>query len=509
MGSTTEAGAPSFTAAELLAFEDNFVSEGVLKKGGTELKVVENGIPNMTVTVKAGRALVDITTAYLSNNESYPAYAYITADEVLNITTADVTHPRIDRVVLRFDVSQNPNAAASNPPVILEVLAGTPAGSPSAPAEPSNAITLATISVPAGDTTIANAQITDARPYAELNSDGLMGLARVEDLASTASGKGASQIGVEDSGGNFTGTTVEAVLAEIQTELLAEINSKIDIVNIGFYGDESDGVPTWTSGATLDPSTAKRYSSATLPVSQTLTVSPVNVPLIVNITGDVTINGTIDLNGKGAAGSSGGASTANSTAATAGASLVSGYTTGGGGIATSASNNGGGGGGGASAVESGVAGVNGSNGLGGSAGTVITAQKLALLAAMGFRGVVCGAGGSGGGGGNGAAGGAGGAGGGAMLMMIGGNLTLGAASVIRANGVNGSNGAGTAAGGGGGGGGGTVIILVSGSITNGGVTVSASGGSAGTGNGVGGNGGAGAAGRVVIYSLSTGTLITA
>ncbi|GIW89617.1 MAG: hypothetical protein KatS3mg109_0049 [Pirellulaceae bacterium] len=35
------------------------------------------------------------------------------------------------------------------------------------------------------------------------------------DLASTASGKGASLIGIADAGGNFTGTTVEAALAEL------------------------------------------------------------------------------------------------------------------------------------------------------------------------------------------------------------------------------------------------------------------------------------------------------
>jgi hypothetical protein len=42
----------------------------------------------------------------------------------------------------------------------------------------------------------------------------------VADLASTAAGKGASKVGVQDSGGNFTGTTVEAVLSELYGLLL-------------------------------------------------------------------------------------------------------------------------------------------------------------------------------------------------------------------------------------------------------------------------------------------------
>ena len=41
----------------------------------------------------------------------------------------------------------------------------------------------------------------------------------VDDLGSVAPGKGASTVGVEDSGGNYTGTDVEAVLAEISTSL--------------------------------------------------------------------------------------------------------------------------------------------------------------------------------------------------------------------------------------------------------------------------------------------------
>ncbi len=42
-------------------------------------------------------------------------------------------------------------------------------------------------------------------------------LQELADLSSTANGKGASQVGIEDSGGNFTATDVEGALAEIRT----------------------------------------------------------------------------------------------------------------------------------------------------------------------------------------------------------------------------------------------------------------------------------------------------
>lgn len=58
-----------------------------------------------------------------------------------------------------------------------------------------------------GSTAGTSAQGNDAR---------ITGAAQKVDLASTAGGKGASTIGVQDSAGNFTGTTVETVLAELQ-----------------------------------------------------------------------------------------------------------------------------------------------------------------------------------------------------------------------------------------------------------------------------------------------------
>lgn len=44
----------------------------------------------------------------------------------------------------------------------------------------------------------------------------ITGATQATDLASTDNGKGAALVGVQDSGGNFTGTTVEAVLAELR-----------------------------------------------------------------------------------------------------------------------------------------------------------------------------------------------------------------------------------------------------------------------------------------------------
>jgi hypothetical protein len=330
--------------------------------------------------------------------------------------------------------------------------------------------------------------------------------ALITDLLSTANAKGASMVGIEDAGLNYTGVTVEAALTEIDTRL----DATITLSQMGFYGDGSDGVPVWTSGASLDPTSEKRYTTATLPVSQTLTVSSVNTPLIIHSSSNVVINGTVDLNGKGGAGGAAQANNTSGVAGTAGKSVIAAITAAAGSGGTTVSNNGGGGGSGASFTAAGGAGENNTNGQGGAGGALMSSGNAAMLASL-KRGVCCGGGSGSGGGGTGVAGGAGGAGGGALVWVIGGNLTLGAASIIRADGATGGNGTGAGAGGGGGGAGGAILIIVAGTITNSGVTLSAAGGAQGsdTGGGTDSDGATGAAGRAIIYSLSTGTLITA
>lgn len=64
--------------------------------------------------------------------------------------------------------------------------------------------------------------------------------AHLADLSSQAAGKGASLIGVEDAGGHFTGTTVEAVLAELFT---FANNGKSDIASV--VGSPATGAETF------------------------------------------------------------------------------------------------------------------------------------------------------------------------------------------------------------------------------------------------------------------------
>jgi len=169
---------PGVNDYDLLRIETNLLTEGVVQGVGTAFAVTQKAAgANMSVDVAAGIALIEITNTNLTHGATYKTWFESTAVSNEIVTAADDTNPRVDRVVLRIDVSVDPNGTASNI-AIIEVLAGTPDPAPSAPATPANAISLATIAVPASDTSITDGQITDDRSYIQVGASVLQDLAR-------------------------------------------------------------------------------------------------------------------------------------------------------------------------------------------------------------------------------------------------------------------------------------------------------------------------------------------
>lgn len=150
--------------------------------GVADLLVTEKaGTPNMSVDVAAGACWILGT-----ENTSQGAY-YCEARTLTNlaIAAADATNPRIDLVVAK--VQDAAYSGATNA-WSLAVVTGTPAVSPVAPAAPASSLVLARVSVPAADTVINNAQITDYRLIDGLGrASGLGGLIVVADSASRPS----------------------------------------------------------------------------------------------------------------------------------------------------------------------------------------------------------------------------------------------------------------------------------------------------------------------------------
>ncbi len=112
----------------------DFVPQGA----NDELEVVANSPVALNVVGKLGRAVSGGLSRF------YPR-------EVLTIATADPTDPPIDPVEARRDG-------------LLNVVTGTPAPTPVAPAKTAGAVRLATVDVGATVTTITSPDITDVRP---------------------------------------------------------------------------------------------------------------------------------------------------------------------------------------------------------------------------------------------------------------------------------------------------------------------------------------------------------
>jgi len=131
-----------------------YATTGII--GDTSLAVSPNSPVGMSVRVASGWAAVIGTTTADMGVYTIFNDALVT----LTVTTADPTNPRIDLVCATV---RDAYYSGANNDVIFQVIAGTPAGSPTAPALPANSISLATIAVGAAVTQINSGNITDTR----------------------------------------------------------------------------------------------------------------------------------------------------------------------------------------------------------------------------------------------------------------------------------------------------------------------------------------------------------
>ena len=136
-----------YTAAEFVEYFASFIGNGVFW-GGNYLKV--DAVTGMDVQVNVGKAFIN--GYYYSNRD---------AAKRLTLGPAHATLPRIDRVVLRLDLSQGGRA------ITAVVKPGTPAATPAAPGlQRDNAaweLGLADVRVNAGAVSVLQSNITDLR----------------------------------------------------------------------------------------------------------------------------------------------------------------------------------------------------------------------------------------------------------------------------------------------------------------------------------------------------------
>ena len=192
-----------------------FATTGIVTSGS--MAVTANSPVGMSVLVASGWAAIVGTTQ--ANMGTY--LAYNDATDTLTITTADPTNPRIDRVVVTVNDAYYTGSTNN---VVLQVLAGTPAGSPTAPATPANSISLATIAVAAGALSIGSGNITDTRVLTTTNLP-------TGDITAVTAGTGLSGGG---SSGGVTLSIDTAVTADLSTaQTLTNKTLTSPLINLG------------------------------------------------------------------------------------------------------------------------------------------------------------------------------------------------------------------------------------------------------------------------------------
>lgn len=199
-----------------------WATTGIIKP--TSLAVSQNSPAGLSILVASGWAAIVGTTQ--ANMGTYVGYNDDTV--VLSITTADPTNPRVDLVCLTVNDAYYTGALNN---AVLQVVAGTPAGSPVAPTLPANSISLATVAVGAGATAITNANITDTRVLVTTN------IPESGDISAVVAGTGLSGGGTSGSVTVSIDTSVTADLTTAQTLTNKSLTSPK--INLGINADTS------------------------------------------------------------------------------------------------------------------------------------------------------------------------------------------------------------------------------------------------------------------------------
>jgi hypothetical protein len=216
-----------------------WATTGIIKS--TSLAVTQNSPVGMSVIIASGWAAIVGTTQ--ANMGTYVGYN--DAATVVAITTANPTNPRIDLICATVNDAYYTGSTNN---VVFQVIAGTPAGSPVAPALPANSISLATVDVAAGALSIVTGNITDTRVLVTTN------IPETGDISAVTAGTGLS-------GGGTSG----AVTLSINTAVTADLTTAQTMTNKTLTSPTINGATIATStltspiinlGVTTDTSTA-------------------------------------------------------------------------------------------------------------------------------------------------------------------------------------------------------------------------------------------------------------
>lgn len=207
------------------------------------MEVTANSPAGMTCIVADGWAAIVGTT----QPDMGVYVAYNDAPVTLTITAANATNPRWDLVCATVNDSYYSGSADN---VIYQVIAGTPASSPTVPSTPANSIALAKVYVGAAVLAINPGDITDLRVEVTTNVPSNPG-----DITGVTAGTGLS------GGGSAGDVTLSINTAVTVDKTTAQVLTNKDL----------------TSGTNTFPSTLATLTGTETLTNKTLTAPKINV----------------------------------------------------------------------------------------------------------------------------------------------------------------------------------------------------------------------------------------
>jgi len=222
-----------YQAADITtAFEGLVDTAGVADKAGGSFAVTQKGTPDASVDVAAGLAFVPNSSYSLGsgNTRYWPVRSTAVANVAIPANASG--NPRVDRICIKVDTGATPGVRGSASSSVL-VVTGTAAASPTASATPSNHLSLATVAVANGFSSIVTANITDGRTNVSIPAPVITQLNNVFLQAKTTGGTVVDMIGVTVTNSLIIGSTSLVGVTQFKNPTNNDFQYKAKVFNTG------------------------------------------------------------------------------------------------------------------------------------------------------------------------------------------------------------------------------------------------------------------------------------
>ena len=212
---------------------------------------------NYAVSITGARELTVAPGLAWINYEDFKGVSVCSREAVtLDVPAADTTLPRVDRIVLQFDVDANASA--------IKIKPGTPSAAPEPPAIQQNhrqyELGLATLAVPAGTASITAANLTDTRTDEDvcgIMRDGATGIPTAQLLEQWQAAQAQQDAEARQAAAEMLRTAQEQITAQLDSlrQQADQLQTAIDNVESGSFYTKAEADERFGSSYALPAAT--------------------------------------------------------------------------------------------------------------------------------------------------------------------------------------------------------------------------------------------------------------